>query len=51
MNPKKILVADDEVFMLRLLEMTFKKGGFAVVSCRDGKEALAKAVTAAASVA
>jgi CheY-like chemotaxis protein len=45
MNPKKILVADDEVFMLRLLEMTFKKGGFAVVSCRDGKEALAKAVT------
>jgi len=45
MNPKKILVADDEVFMLRLLEMTFKKGGFTVVSCRDGKEALAKAAT------
>ena len=45
MNPKKILVADDEVFMLRLLEMTFKKGGFTVVSCRDGKEALAKAMT------
>ena len=44
MNAKKILVADDEVFMLRLLEMTFKKGGFTVVSCRDGKEALAKAV-------
>jgi two-component system alkaline phosphatase synthesis response regulator PhoP len=43
MNAKKILVADDEVFMLRLLEMTFKKGGFTVVSCRDGKEALAKA--------
>jgi two-component system alkaline phosphatase synthesis response regulator PhoP len=45
MTPKKILVADDEVFMLRLLEMTFKKGGFVVVSCRDGKEALAKAAT------
>ena len=45
MNPKKILVADDEVFMLRLLEMTFKKGGYTVVSCRDGKEALAKAAT------
>jgi|SRR5882724_9696546 len=45
MNAKKILVADDEVFMLRLLEMTFKKGGFTVVSCRDGKEALAKAAT------
>ena len=43
MNPnptQKILVADDEVFMLRLLEMTFKKGGYEVVCCRDGREAL-----------
>lgn len=39
----KILIADDEVYMLRLLEMTFKKGGYAVVSCRDGREALALA--------
>jgi len=46
MNPKKILVADDEVYMLRLLEMTFKKGGYEVISCRDGKEALATAITA-----
>ncbi len=46
MNPKKILVADDEVYMLRLLEMTFKKGGYEVVSCRDGKEALALAASA-----
>jgi CheY-like chemotaxis protein len=45
MNPKKILVADDEVYMLRLLEMTFKKGGYEVVSCRDGKEALAMAAS------
>ncbi|HEY5044205.1 MAG TPA: response regulator [Verrucomicrobiae bacterium] len=44
-NPKKILVADDEVFMLRLLEMTFKKGGYEVVSCRDGREALAAVVS------
>ena len=43
MNPPKILVADDEVFMLRLLEMTFKKGGYEVVTCRDGKEALVTA--------
>ncbi len=43
MNPKKILVADDEVFMLRLLDMTLKKGGYVVISCRDGKEALAAA--------
>lgn len=44
--PAKILIADDEVFMLRLLEMTFKKGGFEVISCRDGREALAAANTA-----
>ena len=49
MNPptaSTILIADDEVYMLRLLEMTFKKGGFTVVSCRDGQEALAQAVSA-----
>jgi len=40
---KKILIADDEVYMLRLLEMTFKKGGYTVISCRDGQEALAMA--------
>jgi CheY-like chemotaxis protein len=44
--PAKILIADDEVFMLRLLEMTFKKGGYEVVSCRDGREALAAAQAA-----
>ena len=42
-SPQKILIADDEVYMLRLLEMTFKKGGYTVVSCRDGQEALAQA--------
>ena len=46
MNPTKILIADDEIYMIRLLEMTFKKGGYEVVSCRDGKEALATAVSA-----
>ena len=45
-NPQKILIADDEVYMLRLLEMTFKKGGYEVVSCRDGKEALTTAFSA-----
>jgi len=45
-TPAKILIADDETFMLRLLEMTFKKGGFEVLSCRDGREALATATTA-----
>ena len=45
-NAKRILIADDEIYMVRLLEMTFKKGGYEVVSCRDGKEALATAVSA-----
>jgi two-component system alkaline phosphatase synthesis response regulator PhoP len=36
-NAKKVLIADDEIFMVRLLEMTFKKG--------DGNEALAAAAT------
>ena len=40
-DAKKIIIADDEVFILRLLELTLKKGGYEVVSCRDGKEALA----------
>jgi CheY-like chemotaxis protein len=45
LNFPKILIADDEIYMIRLLEMTFKKGGYRVVSCRDGHEALAMAVT------
>jgi len=44
-NPKTILIADDELYMLRLLEMTFKKGGCTVISCRDGQEALTQAAT------
>ena len=43
---KKIIIADDEVFMLRLLEMTLTKGGYEVTSCRDGNEALAAAFAA-----
>ena len=43
--PAKILIADDEVYMLRLLEMTFKKGGYTVVSCRDGQAALTQAAS------
>ena len=49
MNPLstiKILIADDEVYMLRLLELTFKIGGYELLSCRDGQEALATAATA-----
>jgi CheY-like chemotaxis protein len=45
LGPTKILIADDEIYMLRLLEMTFKKGGYTVISCRDGQEALAKSAS------
>ena len=45
-SPIRILVADDEVYMVRLLELTFKKGGYEVISCRDGQEALALAASA-----
>ena len=45
-TPLKILVADDEIYMVRLLEMTLKKGGYEVVTCRDGAEALAISATA-----
>lgn len=40
---KTVLLADDELFMLRLLEATFRKGGYRVIQARDGAEALAKA--------
>lgn len=44
-NPVKILVADDEIYMVRLLELTFKKGGYEIISCRDGQQALALAAS------
>jgi CheY-like chemotaxis protein len=44
-SAQKILIADDEIYMLRLLEMTLKKGGYTVISCRDGREALAQAAS------
>ena len=42
---KTVLVADDEIFMRRLLEATFRKGGYRVVQARDGADALAGAVS------
>lgn len=44
-KPAKILVADDEIYMVRLLELTFKKGGYEIISCRDGQQALALAAS------
>jgi CheY-like chemotaxis protein len=40
----KILLADDETYSLRLLQMTLKKTGCEVVSCVNGQEAYDKAL-------
>ena len=39
----KILIADDETYSLRLLQMTLKKTGCDIISCKHGQEALEKA--------
>lgn len=41
---KKVLVADDDVSILRLVEMMLSRHGLAVVTARDGEEAFQKAV-------
>jgi DNA-binding response OmpR family regulator len=35
-----VLIVDDEPFMLRLIEASLKKGGFAVTTCRNGEMAI-----------
>lgn len=42
-SAKTILIADDEVFMLRLLDVTLRKGAYRVMQVRSGTEALAAA--------
>jgi two-component system phosphate regulon response regulator PhoB len=42
-NTKTILIADDEVYMLRLLEATLRKGGYRVIQVRNGEDALKSA--------
>lgn len=39
----KILIADDEVYSLRLLQMTLKKTGCELIACKDGREAVDRA--------
>ncbi len=36
----RILIVDDELFMLRLIESSLKKAGFELLSCRSGEQAL-----------
>jgi len=39
---KTVLVVDDEINLVRLVQVNLEKAGFAVISAGDGKEALAK---------
>ncbi len=36
----KILVVDDEVYMLRLVQFNLEKSGYSVITAKDGQEAL-----------
>lgn len=38
----KVLIADDELSMLKILEAYFRKEGYIVISAKDGEEALEK---------
>lgn len=38
----KVLIAEDDELMLRILEMRLKKDGYEVIIARDGKDALLK---------
>jgi len=37
---KRILIADDEPHILRVTELSLKKGGFEILLARDGKQAV-----------
>ena len=41
-TPMKILIAEDEVMILKAVEFRLKKDGYEVITCTDGREALAK---------
>ena len=40
MNPKRVLVADDEPHMSRVIELFLRRAGYEVDTVRDGQEAL-----------
>ncbi len=44
--PAKILIVDDEPYMLRVEELSLKKGGFELLKARNGRQALELARTA-----
>ena len=42
--PRKVLIVDDEPHMLRVTELSIKKGAYAIVIGRNGREAIDLAV-------
>lgn len=44
MEPRKILVADDEAHITHVVSLKFRKAGFEVVTAQDGEEAYELAV-------
>src|SRR5437868_6335231 len=45
MDPKKVLVADDESHILHVVSMKLRNAGYTVVTARDGREAYELAVS------
>jgi DNA-binding response OmpR family regulator len=41
---KKILIADDDPMMVKLLEFNLRRAGYAIVICRDGVSVCARAL-------
>jgi CheY-like chemotaxis protein len=42
---KKILVADDKEYVVKLLESKLSSYGYRIIACKDGRDALEKAKT------
>jgi DNA-binding response OmpR family regulator len=42
---KRILIADDEPHMLRVTELSLKKGGFEILLARNGREAVTRTLS------
>lgn len=38
--PQKVLIADDEPHMMRVTELSLRKGGYAILFARNGREAV-----------
>jgi DNA-binding response OmpR family regulator len=49
-KPTRILVADDDPSILRLLQLNFELEGFEVLTASDGEEALAKALSSSPDI-